>query len=144
MTQVGLALIYYLALVLLLRLAGKRLAGQTTTFDLLVLISLGVTLQEVTLEEGQQNALIFCVTVFVTHILLARACARWRWLRHLVRGGPRPLVKRGKIIESALVDEGMTVDELRAGLRKLGYESPKEVDLAVLEETGHITAIKKT
>jgi uncharacterized membrane protein YcaP (DUF421 family) len=143
MSQVAMALLYYLSLILLVRLAGKRLAGQTTTFDLLVLIGLGVTLQEVMLDPGKQNALIFCITVFATHLALARACARWKWLRVLVRGGPRPLVRNGQILEQALRDEGMSVDELKAGLRKLGYETPDEVDLAVLEETGHITAIKK-
>jgi hypothetical protein len=32
-------------------------------------------------------------------------------------------------------------DELLAGLRKLGFESPDGVHLAVLEETGHISAV---
>lgn len=31
--------------------------------------------------------------------------------------------------------------ELLAGLRKLGYESPQQVKLATLEETGHISAV---
>ncbi len=35
------ALVYYAALIVIMRLAGKRLAGQTTTFDLIVLITLG-------------------------------------------------------------------------------------------------------
>jgi uncharacterized membrane protein YcaP (DUF421 family) len=30
---------------------------------------------------------------------------------------------------------------LQAGLRKLGYDSPAAVKLAVLEETGHISAV---
>ena len=34
------ALVYYAALIVIMRLAGKRLAGQTTTFDLIVLITL--------------------------------------------------------------------------------------------------------
>jgi hypothetical protein len=44
--QVPQAVAYYAALLGMMRLAGKRLAGQTTTFDLLVLISLAVVLQE--------------------------------------------------------------------------------------------------
>ena len=37
----------------------------------------------------------------------------------------------------------MSRDELLAGLRKLGYDSPERVRLAVLEETGAITAIER-
>lgn len=36
----------------------------------------------------------------------------------------------------------MSRAELLAGLRKLGFASPEEVELAVLEETGHISAVR--
>jgi uncharacterized membrane protein YcaP (DUF421 family) len=139
--QAALALAYYAALVLLMRLAGKRFAGQTTTFDLIVLISLSVTLQSATFKPGVGNALVFVVTVYLAHLGLARLCARWRWVRRLVRGAPRALVWRGEISRSALVEEGLTRDELMAGLRKLGFADPSQVRLATLEETGHISAV---
>jgi uncharacterized membrane protein YcaP (DUF421 family) len=62
-------------------------------------------------------------------------------LRHLVRGRPRALVRDGRVIDEALELEGVSHDELRAGLRRLGFEQPAEVRLAVLEETGHISAV---
>lgn len=66
---------YYLALIVLLRFAGKRLAGQTTTFDLIVLTTLGVVLQTTALEKGTVNALVFVGTVFAMHKLVAVCCA---------------------------------------------------------------------
>lgn len=141
LTQVLLALAYYAGLVLIMRLAGKRLAGQTTTFDLLVLISLGVALQQAVLREGTANALVFIVTVFVAHRGLALWCARSRRVRRIVRGAPRPLVWNGQVSYEALEDEGMSYDELLAGLRKLGHPTPQSVRLATLEETGHISAV---
>lgn len=139
--QAGLALCWYAALVLLMRLAGKRLAGQTTTFDLVVLISLGVVLQQTVLREGARNALVFVVAAFAAHRGLAALCARsWR-VRRLVRGAPRALVVDGRVCDDALEDENLSLDELCAGLRKLGHEGPRAVRLATLEETGHISAI---
>lgn len=135
------ALLYYAALILILRLAGKRLAGQTTTFDLVVNIQMAVVLQTTLLKEGLPNAVVFLVTVFVVHLTTSRACARWPRLRALVRGAPRPLVRGGVVLEQALAEERVTRDDLLAGLRKLGFDKPEEVDLAVLEETGHISAI---
>jgi uncharacterized membrane protein YcaP (DUF421 family) len=137
------ALGYYAALVVMVRLLGKRLAGQTTTFDLLVTISLGVVLQTTALAEGTANALVFVGTVLVAHRLAAAACARFDWLRHLMRGAPRPLVKGGTVLEDALAEEKISREELLAGLRKLGFASPEEVELAVLEETGHVSAIAR-
>jgi uncharacterized membrane protein YcaP (DUF421 family) len=137
-----LATAYYLLLVTVFRLAGKRLAGQTTPFDLLVLIGLGVALQNVTLRPGPLNAIAFIVTVFLLHILAAQLCARsWR-MRRLLRGLPRPLVREGRVCYDALEEERLTYDELLAGLRKAGYERPEEVRLAILEETGQISAIR--
>jgi uncharacterized membrane protein YcaP (DUF421 family) len=139
--QAAKAAAYYAALLVLVRVAGKRMAGQTTTFDLLVLITLGVVIQTAALEAGAANAVVFVVTVFALHLGVAALCARSRAVRNVVRGRPRPLVHDGKIIEDALASEGITRAELLAGLRKLGFARPEDVKLAVLEETGHISAV---
>ena len=139
--QVVKALAYYAALVVIMRLAGKRLAGQTTTFDLIVLITLAVVLQSSVLDKGWANAVVFVVTVFAVHRGLAAWCAHSTWIRHLVRGKPSVLVRDGRIDEHALNREGISREELHAGLRKFGYESAESVKLAVLEETGHISAV---
>lgn len=137
--QAGLAILYYACLILIMRLAGKRLAGQTTTFDLIVLITLGVVLQGAVLREGNANAIVFVVTTFGAHKLNALLCFHSRRFRHFVRGAPRPLVRDGVVLRDALADENLSLSELLAGLRKLGYEDPGEVKLATLEETGHVS-----
>jgi uncharacterized membrane protein YcaP (DUF421 family) len=136
------AVLYYAGLVVILRLAGKRLAGQTTTFDLVVLIQLGVVLQMTALKPGPANAAVFLVPVRAVHRRVARACARGPWLPTALRGAPRPLVTQGIVLDEALAQEALTRAELLAGLRKLGFASPEEVELAVLEETGHISAVR--
>ena len=135
------ALLYYFTVIVLVRIAGKRLAGQMTTFDLVVLIGLVVAAQQSILQPGPGHAAAFVATVLATHIATTWSCRRFRSVRHLLRGRPRALVRNGAIIERALVEEGVSVDELMAGLRKLGFDSPAKVKLAVLEETGHVSAI---
>jgi len=139
--QVGMALLYYAVLLAILRLAGKRLAGQTTTLDLVVLIALAVVIQGALLEPGRLNAVVFVVTVFAAHRLIALASARSRFVRELVRGRPVVLIEDGRIDRHRLEREGLSLADLHAGLRKLGYEDPKEIKTAVLEETGQISAI---
>ena len=62
LVQAAKAAAYYAALIVLMRIAGKRLAGQTTTFDLIVLITLGVVLQSTALQKGMANGIVFVVT----------------------------------------------------------------------------------
>lgn len=141
LVQVGFALAYYAIIVLVMRLAGKRLAGQTTTFDLVILITISVVLQTTALREGALNALIFIATVFGAHQLLALVCARSTRIRRIVRSCPRPLIQNARVDYDALESEGLSYEELLAGLRKLGYSSPEGIRIATLEETGHISAI---
>jgi uncharacterized membrane protein YcaP (DUF421 family) len=136
-----LAFAYYALLLILFRLAGKRLAGQTTTFDLVVLIGLAVVLQGVTLRPGKTNAAVFVTVVFLLHQLAAVLCARSRRARRIIRGAARPLVREGRVSYEALSEERMSYEELLAGLRKVGIADPSAVRLATLEETGHISAI---
>ena len=139
--QVAFASAYYIGLILIMRLAGKRLAGQTTTFDLVVLISLAVILQQMLLNPGRRNAAIFLLTVFTLHRGLSVWSARSKRVRRLLRGAPRPLVRDGRVAFDALADEGLSYEDLLAGLRKLGHAGPEHIQLATLEETGHISAI---
>lgn len=140
--QSALAIAYYVSVIVITRLAGKRLAGQVATVDLIILISLGVVMQSVLLRDGTANAATFVVTVFVCHKLLAVLCFRSSALRALVRGEPRVLVRDGRVLERSLRAESMSLDELHAGLRKLGHESLATVQLATLEETGQISVVE--
>lgn len=139
--QAAKGMVFYFVLVLMMRLAGKRLAGQTTTFDLLVLVSLSVSVQGALLGPGPFDTVVFVVVVFAVHRGLSAACRASPAIRHLVRGKPRALVRDGVVIDAALEAEHVSPDELLAGLRRLGFEHPRDVHLAVLEETGHISAV---
>jgi uncharacterized membrane protein YcaP (DUF421 family) len=139
--QAAKAVGYYATLLVMMRLAGKRLAGQTTTFDLLVLITLGVTVQGVFVDKAPGHMIVFVIVVFAVHRGLAAVCRVSPPIRHFVRGKPRALVVDGVVIDAALEAEGVSRDELLAGLRRLGFAQPEDVRLAVLEETGHISAI---
>lgn len=141
LVQAGKALIYYGVLLLMIRLAGKRLAGQTTTFDLLVLISLGVSVQSALLGKTALDVAVFVVVVFAVHRSVAALCRHSPAVRHLLRGKPRALVLDGVVLDAALAAENVSHEELLAGLRRLGFAHPREVRLAVLEETGHISAV---
>ena len=122
--QIVSGLAFYAALVALTRLAGKRLAGQTTTFDLIVLISIATATQGMLLGDDWISKTTFLITVFTAHKLLAAACTRSRRLRELVRAS---LVRWSWTVVSSrkrCAPENVSRDELLAGLRRLGFEEP--------------------
>ncbi len=142
--QFGLAILFYFLVVGIFRLAGKRFAGQTTTFDLIILISLGVALQNLTLLEGRVESVVFVVTVFLLHTSVGKLMQKYSKLRHLLRGKPRNLIQDGEVLHEALRTENLSLEDLKAGLRKMGIEDYREVHTAFLEETGQISAIRKS
>ena len=73
--QGGLAFLYYFSVIVLVRIAGKRLAGQMTTFDLVVLIGLVVVAQQSFLTPQPAYAAVFIGTVLITH-----RAVTWLWL----------------------------------------------------------------
>jgi uncharacterized membrane protein YcaP (DUF421 family) len=137
------AAVYYLGVVAVVRIAGKRLAGQIGTFDLIVLIQLATVLQRMALGVSAAEGLTFLATVMACHLGLAWLSARSRTVRRILRGEPRILVRDGLVVYEALEAEHMSRDDLLAGLRKQGYASPEDVKLAVLEETGHLSAVAR-
>jgi uncharacterized membrane protein YcaP (DUF421 family) len=141
--QVTWAAVYYLGVVAVVRIAGKRLAGQTGTFDLVVLIQLATVLQRMALGDSPAEGFTFLATVMACHIGLTRLSAGSSAVRRMLHGEPRTLVRDGLVLSEALEAENMSRDDLLAGLRKQGYASPDEIKLAVLEETGHLSAVAR-
>ena len=141
--QAAWAALYYFGIVTVVRIAGKRLAGQTGTFDLVVLIQLATVLQRMALGDSPAEGVTFLATVMACHLGLARLSAGSQVVRRILRAEPRVLVRDGLVLQEALEREGMTRDDLLAGLRKQGHASPANIKLAVLEETGHLSAVPR-
>ncbi|HEX9437428.1 MAG TPA: YetF domain-containing protein, partial [Candidatus Limnocylindria bacterium] len=125
----------YVALLLLLRLAGKRELGQMTTFDLVVVLIISNAVQNamvganVSLTAGIAAA----ATLLVANAALDRAGLRSAWLRERFRGVPTLLIHAGAVIPENLRRERVDEDELMQALREHGVDDIRSVKTAVLE-----------
>ena len=123
------------------RLAGKRLAGQTTTFDLVVLIQLAVVLQTTALAEGTANAVVFVVTVLAAHIGLARP----------VRAPFRPAPPHARRAAASRLAGAVIDRALRGGISREELEAAAQARLRVAGGggagraggDGHISAVAR-
>lgn len=133
----------YLALLLGLRMAGKRELGQMTIFDLVVLLLLANAVQNAMVgpDTSLTGGLIAAGVLLVLNVLIAQAGVRWPRLRRAVEGSPTLLVLHGEVLTRHLRREGIDEDELEAALREHGVSEVDEVEMAVLEIDGSISVV---
>lgn len=133
----------YAALVLVLRLAGKRSLAKLNAFDLVVTVALGSTLATVLLSKDVsflEGALAFIMLALLQWIV-ARLSVASPFFRDLVRSQPRLLFEDGQFRRSAMRQERVTEDEILAVIRSAGVARVEDVAAVVLETDGTLSVI---
>ena len=133
----------YAALILLLRVSGKRTLSKFNAFDFIVTIALGSTLASVL--TSRDVALLQGVTAFAVLLGLQFAITwlsvRSARVRELVKGEPALLLFRGEVRDGTMRRERVTREELQAAARDAGMDRLEDVAAAVLETDGTITIL---
>ena len=133
----------YLALVLLLRVSGKRTLSKMNAFDFVVTVALGSTLATVLLSSSVslvRGILAFAVLIslqFIITWLSARSPA----FRRLIKAEPTLLVHKGEFLTGAMKQERVTEEEVRAAMRSQGISAVEEVEAVVLETTSDLSVV---
>jgi uncharacterized membrane protein YcaP (DUF421 family) len=136
--------VIYLLVLIGVRLSGKREVGQMTPFDLTLLLLLSNSVQNA--MTGPDTSLlggaVAACTLLVLNYGVAAVSGSNRRLRRLIQGEPSLLIHDGKVIESHMARERVSMDELHRALREHGINSCEQVALAVLEVDGSISCLK--
>jgi len=140
---VGRTVIVYAALLVGLRLAGKRELGQMTPFDLVVILLIANAVQNAMVgsDTSLTGGLIAAGVLIVGNYGLAAARERLPWLRRAVEGTPTLLINDGKLVREHLRREGLDEDEVMMAIREHGVADVKDVRIAVLETDGSISIV---
>ncbi len=130
--------IVYLALVLLLRLFGKRELAQLNPFDLVVLLSLSNTVQNAIIGDDNSvtGGLIGAFSLLAINWLVVRVLFRSRKLTKVIEGRATVLVTNGQIDQRALQRESLTREELLDVIHRQGFEDFDQVRRCELEPNG--------
>ncbi|MBZ5677541.1 MAG: DUF421 domain-containing protein [Acidobacteriia bacterium] len=137
--------IVYLALVILLRIFGKRELAQLNPFDLVVLLSLSNTVQNAIIgnDNSISGGLIGAVTLLAANYLVVRFLFKHRRLDQLVEGKSTTLIDRGKVQHKNLAKELLSHSELLTVLHRQGFDDVDEVERCVLEPSGTFAVKRK-
>ena len=132
------SVIVYLALVLLLRVFGKRELAQLNPFDLVVLLSLSNAVQNAIIGEDNSvtGGLIGAFSLLAINYLVVRVLFRSRRLTRAFEGRATVLVRNGQVDQRALKRESMSREELIAVIHRQGIEDVHQVRKCELEPNG--------
>ncbi|HEX9130432.1 MAG TPA: YetF domain-containing protein [Gemmatimonadaceae bacterium] len=138
-------LVVYGAVLIGLRLAGKRELSQLNPFDLVVLLLLSNTVQNAII--GNDNSVIgglfgAAVLLLTNHFLVRYLFKSGRL--DAMEGNPDVLVSSGKVRHDRLKEELITVAELEAAARRQGIRSIADVEECRLETGGALTFVERT
>ena len=136
-------LIIYFALVLIMRLLGKRQLGEMELSEFVVAALIADLASHPLQDIGipMINGLVPIVTLFCCEVLISGLAMKNIRLRALLFGKPSMLVEKGKIRQKEMKKNRFTTDELMEELRNQGYLDIGSVEYAVLETDGRLSVI---
>ena len=137
--------IIYLALVVAMRLMGKRQLGDMQPIELVVTLLIAdlaaIPMQEPGTPLVTGIAAIF--TLVVLEILFSVLRLKSPGFGRLVSGSPMVVVKDGKPLKNTLRRLRLTNEDLTDTLRTQGVFDLREVDTAIVETNGKISVFLK-
>ena len=140
------AVVVYGAVLLLLRIGGKRQVGQLNVPQFVALLLISNAVQnsmnggDNSITGGVISAAVLIVLSFVFSFLTYHS-KDWE---HFIQGTPTLLIHHGRLIRPNLRRELMSIRELRVLLRKQGIHDLAEIEEAVLESDGFISVVRKS
>ncbi len=135
----------YLALAIILRLAGKRDLAQLNAFDLVVMLLLSNVVQNAIIgpDNSLAGGLIGAVVLIGVNAVVVRVVRRNDRVARLLEGSPTTLVTDGEWDKAALRREGLRQADVEAALRRQNANEVTDVQRLTIEPGGAIVATIK-
>ncbi|MCL2840247.1 MAG: DUF421 domain-containing protein [Defluviitaleaceae bacterium] len=135
----------FVILLVLVRIIGNKQLGQLNVFTYISGIVIGSMMGEIILHGNidfwrAMLGVAFWVGLVICMEIIALKSMKFR---ALFDGQPIILIKKGKIVYSALKKERLNVHDLTMMLRTNNTFSVSEVDYAILESNGDLSILKK-
>ncbi len=135
----------YIALIVILRISGKRTLSKWNAFDYVVTIALGSTLATILLSKdtslAQGMAALFLLVGL--QFVVTWLSVRFRGVSDLVKARPVLLFHEGKMQHTAMREARVTEGEILAALRSGGIANLREAAAVVLETDGSFSVIRE-
>jgi uncharacterized membrane protein YcaP (DUF421 family) len=140
------AIILYFAVMIAIRIMGKRQIGDLQPFELVVTIMISdiasAPMQAIDVPLLQGIIPIF--TLVIIEVCFSFFALKNKRLRRVLVGSPSILIRDGKINMQELEKLRLSYDDLMEELRLKDISSIDDVDLAIIETNGDVSLIPKS
>ncbi len=132
----------YAALLIALRIFGKREVGQFTLYDLVFILLVANALQPAMTgpDSSLTGGLALIVALVAANWIVGRL-DRLPAIHRLFTPAPAVIIRDGSYIPQVMDREGVTQDECEMAIREHGLSGAKDVKLGVLEADGTISVV---
>ena len=133
----------YIALVMLLRVSGKRTLSKMSAFDFVVTVALGSTFATVLLssEVSLLRGIVAMALLVGLQFTITWLAVRVGWWRKFVTGEPRLLLYDGAFIATAMKATRVTEDDVLAAVRLAGHADRRVIRAVILETDASFSVI---
>jgi uncharacterized membrane protein YcaP (DUF421 family) len=134
----------YLVVLVIFRIAGRRMLSQITTFDFVLLLIIGEATQQALLGDdfSVTNAVLVIGSLVTFDILMSLCKRRSPRIGKIIDGHPMIIVEYGRLLkfraQKARIEEA---DILEAARFTQGLSSLDQIKFAILEKDGKISII---
>jgi uncharacterized membrane protein YcaP (DUF421 family) len=135
----------YIALIILLRIAGQRTLAKWYAFDLIVTVALGSVFANGVLSKDisiAQSLLAFVILIALQFVI-AWSVMHWSPLRTIVNPNPSLVLLRGEFQNEQMIRQRVSEADVRAAVRHQGIASLEQVGAVVLEADGTFSVVKE-
>lgn len=135
--------VLYLAVIIGVRIMGKRQIGELQANELVVTILISelaaIPLQD--MGRPVSNGLVAIFALILLELLLSAIALKSSKARRAMSGTPTIVIKNGHIDQKALRNLRMTADDLLEALRQLNMFYVEDIDYAIVETNGKVSAM---
>ena len=136
--------IAYAALVIFLRISGKRTLAKMNAFDLIVTVAIGSTLSSVLTSRNLPIAdgLLALALLIALQYGVAWLTIRAPWFERLVKSKPAAVFADRQFDEEAMRRERLARAEVLMAIRRAGIHDLDRVFMVVLETDGSLNVLR--
>lgn len=137
------AAITFVFLALLMRAMGRRELSEITSFELVLLVTMGDLIQQGVTQEDMSltGAMLAVGTIALLILVTSYTAFRFPKTRPLVDGMAVVIVRDGRIVDEIARLERLTREEILEGVREHGIADLASIHIGILEADGRFSFI---
>jgi len=138
-------IIIYILLSFSLRIMGKRQLGEMDVVELVSTLLIS-ELASIPIDDPDiplLNAIIPILLILSAEVILSTVKNKSEKLKESLEGKPLYIIYKGRLLQDALRENRISVNELLSEMRSQGIGDISEVNYAILEQNGSLSLLKK-